>query len=121
MKFINLTMHPLTLLRTPTDPNPITLPKPADPAAVVRATEVILGTEDLGDGFALTRKDFTAPTPMPAPAQPGELFVVSALALNAIAQHHPERLREFASPGNLLRDQQGNPVGAVGLSGPKLP
>lgn len=48
------------------------------------------------------------------PAASGDMFIVSGQCLEAIKQKHPER-RDFAAPGELVRDSNGQPVGCKGL------
>lgn len=44
----------------------------------------------------------------------GELCIVSAMAKEAIAGQFPER-EDFVSPGELIRDEQGDPIGCDGF------
>lgn len=62
------------------------------------------------DGIPLFSTTFGAVQDLPDP-QDGVVFVVSALVRQAV----PHR-KDVASPGDLVRDDKGNPVGCKGLT-----
>lgn len=111
MNIINLTPHPITLV---TEGGTFTVPPSG---TIVRAQEVrtVVGTVVVeGVPIPVYRIEYGAPEGLPAP-EPGTIFVVSALAAQAIARHAPERDDVFivADP---VRDEQGRIVGARALA-----
>jgi hypothetical protein len=104
MNIINLTPHPLNLQDT--DGQMVVIP-PSGKIARVDETRDYLG---LIDGLRVTRPNYGEVVNLPAP-QPGCIFVVSALVLQAV----PDRADVFA-PGPAIRDADGKIVGADGLS-----
>lgn len=100
---INLTPHVINLL--PDGRDPIIL-HPGDQPA--RCSE-ITSNDGIASGVPLVRKEYGAVTGLPEP-EDGVLYVVSALVRMAL----PER-KDLASPGDLVRDESGKPVGCRNL------
>ena len=97
--FINLTPHTINVVGGPSLP-------PSGSVARVAATSTPAG--EFG-GVALSRTTFGEVEGLPAPEE-GVLLVVSALVRSAV----PDR-RDVASPGDLVRGDDGQPIGCRGL------
>lgn len=104
MKLINLTPHSLTVLRA--DGSAVTLPPSG---TVARCTVTGARVGEIG-GIVLTRTSVGIVTDMPAPAE-GVMYVVSLVVRTAL----PGRT-DIASPGELVRGPDGQPVGCRGLA-----
>ena len=100
MPFVNLTPHVINVVDGPAFP-------PSGAVARVKSTTEVAGTVD---GVALYRVAFGAVEGLPAEV-PGTILIVSALVRGAV----PAR-RDVASPGELVRGADGNPVGCRGLA-----
>jgi len=101
LKLVNLTPHMLKLVN---DFGVLEL----DSAGVARVSST---QEEIGRvvGVPLVRATFGAVTGLPEPVE-GTLYVVSALVRAAL----PAR-GDLASPGDLVRDEKGNVIGAKSL------
>ena len=100
MAFVNLTPHVLNVVGGPSLP-------PSGAVARCASTTVEAGVVD---GVALYRVQFGAVQGLPEPVE-GTIYVVSALVRGAV----PTRL-DVASPGELVRGADGQPVGCRGLA-----
>lgn len=103
MQLVNLTPHPLTLFRL--DGSTVTV-SPSGTVARVSQTSDQVGTVN---GVALVRSQFGEVIDLPAP-QDGVIYIVSALVRGAV----PDR-GDLASPGDLVRNDQGAVVGCRSL------
>lgn len=105
--FVNLTPHAIHLHH-----NGFILTVPAS-GRVARCSAVTTPCGD-HDGFPLVRRSFGAVSvddqPFPDPV-PGTIFIVSALCAAALAGRD-----DVASPGDLVRDDQGQIVGCRDLT-----
>lgn len=102
MTFVNLTPHEITIVGGETDV------RVAPSGSVARCAQksVVVGTVE---GVSLNRTEFGAVEGLPAPVE-GTIFIVSALVRTAV----PSRT-DVASPGELVRNAAGQPVGCKGL------
>lgn len=112
MNVVNLTPHPVTLVRGDTA---LTIPPSG---TVCRAAELVteLGAIEV-DGLGpvpVRRVEYGAPEGLPEPA-PETLYLVSALAAAAIRRHCPER-DDVVVVADPVRDQDGRIVGARALA-----
>ena len=101
MQFINLTPHIIT---------EVTSGQTFDPSGII--ARVKSSTEKVGDhvGCPIYTSVFGEIEGLPEP-QENTLYIVSALALNAVPAHR----NDVVAPGNLQRDQAGQPIGCVGF------
>lgn len=100
MKIVNLTPHPIRIVNSEVREIPS--------SGVVRISEVTIQVGDV-DGIPLVRKTYGQAEGLPEP-QPDTLYIVSTMVRAA----HPERT-DLASPGDLVRDEQGNVIGCRNL------
>jgi len=101
MKFVNLTPHEIYEVNTG-----MRLPSRGI-ARVKSATQVV----DNIKGVTIYRSTFEGTIEgLPDPVD-GIVYIVSALALNAVPKHR----NDVVAPGNLVRDDQGQPVGCSGF------
>lgn len=77
------------------------------PPVRVSTKRVLVG--QLPDGVGLYRTEYGEVTGLPEP-QEGVLYIVPAMVRNAL----PDR-KDLASPGALIRNEQGQPVACDGL------
>lgn len=100
MQLINLTPHTINEVTTGVQI------APSGRVARVKAT-----TEKTGEfaGFPIFESVWGEVEGLPEP-QPDTMYIVSALALNAA----PTR-KDILAPGNLVRNEQGQPIGCVGF------
>ena len=105
METINLTPHAVRILRAD---NQLALELPASGSVARCAVESTLVCQS-DEGFPITSIKLGLVVGLP-PEQPGTWLVVSSLVRTAL----PGRLDLF-SPGDLVRDWAGQPVGCVGL------
>lgn len=101
MQFINLTAHTITEVTTQT-----TIPASGRIARVKASTIKISNAS----GIPIYKSTFGEIEGLPEP-QNGILYIVSALCLNAISSSRTD----VVAPGNLQRDENGQPVGCVGF------
>jgi hypothetical protein len=101
---INLTPHGLAI-HAPA--GVVTLPPSGSVARVATAAEPL----DPADGIPVSRTAYGQIAGLPEP-KPGVVYVTSALV--AIAA----RREDVLSPGELIRDAEGKPVGCRGLTRP---
>lgn len=117
--FANATPHVVTLVGD--DGTQLVLP-PTVPAPRVRVDDENTGTMT-GDGGIQVQdcETWTVPavTDLP-PASPGTVYIVSKMALDAIAEVHPDR-HDFRVPHDVVRDSDGKPVGARRLARTRRP
>jgi hypothetical protein len=106
-RIINMTPHPINIMAE--GGTTITLP-PSGALVRVRVTREVAGyiCHD-GAEIPLHRTSYGAVEGLPAP-EPGTLYIVS-LAVRAAC---PGRM-DLASPGELVRDAAGQPIGCRGL------
>lgn len=100
MKFINLTSH--TINETTTGQS-----IPAS-GRVARAKSSTIKVNEC-NGVPIYESTFGTIEGLPEPIE-GVIYIVSALALNAI-----EGRTDVVAPGNLQRDEHGQPVGCCGF------
>jgi len=107
MKLVNLTPHPLSL--STASGSIIKLPKSVNPARLAvtrhRLEDVTLNT---GETLEVNISQLGEIENLPEP-QEGVVYVVSALVADSASRG------DVMSPGELLRDGEGNIVGAKGL------
>lgn len=101
MTIINLTSHSITEVSTNT----------VIPASgrVVRVKASTIKVAE-ADGMPIYQSTFGAIDGLPDP-QPNTMYVVSSLVLNAL----PDDRTDVVAPGNLQRDENGNPIGCYGF------
>lgn len=99
LRLVNLTPHPITIVGGDTIP-------PTSPPARVSTTNAPAGD---AAGIPLVSQQYGDVVGLPDP-QPGVLFIVSAVVRAAVTH----RL-DVASPGDLVRDGNGQPVGCRNL------
>lgn len=107
MKLINLTPHKITFM---IDGNGI-YPKDVieiPSSGAVRISEVAVPIGEI-NGIPAVRKTFGKAEGLPE-EQEGTIYIVSAIVRAA----YPER-KDLASPGDLIRDADGNVVGCKNL------
>lgn len=100
MKFKNLTSHSICEVTTGQ-----TIP-PSGVVARVKSSTVKVGEHASAPIYTST---FGEVEGLPEPEE-GTIYIVSALTLNAIV----DRV-DVVAPGNLQRDQDGNPIGCIGF------
>lgn len=105
MEIKNLTPHRITVLGL-TGESPVVELPPSGSVARVSVTREIVGEVA---GLPITRSQFGAVIGLPAPAE-GVALVVSALVRLACAGR-----ADVYSPGELVRDASGQPIGCRGL------
>lgn len=103
MELVNLTPHPITLHRA--DGTVRTIAPEPTPARVATTTREIGEI----DGIPLVEEAYEDVTGLPPP-QPDTVYVVARV----VAEHNPHR-GDLVAPGNLIRDDQGRPIGARAL------
>lgn len=103
MKLLNLTPHAIRLIGPDGTARDI-----APSGQVARVSQTLVHVGD-ADGVPLYRATFGPVVGLPEP-EPGVLYVVSALVRTAC----PDRA-DLASPGDLVRGPDGQPVGCRGL------
>lgn len=106
---VNLTPHAITIVSD--GGNSVTVP-PSGEVARVTTTTRRLGSSG-GVQFFAQETGETTGLPPEVPSEHGghlRVFIVSSLVRLA----HPER-RDLASPGELIRDKSGQPIGCRGL------
>jgi len=111
MKLVNLTPHTINVISF-TSGTSVALPPTGTVARCATksrtvGTVAVVGTAK--ENIALFRVEYGEVVDLPAPEE-GTLFVVSALVRSAV----PAR-DDVASPGDLVRDEKGQPIGCRGL------
>lgn len=101
MQFINLTPHNLYEVTTGT-----TLPASGIVARVKSSTV----TASKHAGIPIYMTEFGELEGLPEPVE-GTMYIVSSLALNAVPAHRTD----VVAPGNLVRDEAGQPIGCCGF------
>ena len=101
MKFINLTPHTLNILA----PSGVVTLAPS--GEVARVASVSTEAAPVG-GIPTVKTEFGEVTGLPSP-QPGVILVVSGMVASAA------RRPDVMSPGDLVRDDGGKPIGCRGL------
>ena len=101
MKFINLTPHEIHEVSSG-----MRLPS-VGLARVKAVTKKVTSIE----GVDIYRSEFEGALEGLPKAHKGVIYIVSALALNAV----PADRTDVVAPGNLVRDAQGQPVGCQGF------
>lgn len=104
MSFKNLTPHTINLLSTTGEP---VLTLQSEGIARCAVSQVLVREES---GVALFTQRFGAVDGLPEEEE-GTILIVSLLVRQAL----PDR-SDLASPGELVRDSAGNPVGCKGLA-----
>lgn len=103
MELVNLTPHTVNILSS--DESVVNVPPSGAVARVATLSKKVGSLE----GIDLFAQEVGEVQGLPAP-EAGKLFVVSAMVRLA----HPER-KDLASPGELVRNSAGQPVGCRGL------
>jgi hypothetical protein len=103
MKLLNLTPHAIRLI------GPDGSAREIPPSGNVARVAQTLAPAGDADGVPLFRAQFGPVVGLPEP-EPGVLYIVSALVRTAC----PDRT-DLASPGDLVRGPDGQPVGCRGL------
>lgn len=113
MNLRNYTPHPLDIHFTNAagEERVLIVPSRGD----VRVTEVREPRGVLEDGIQLSAVSYGEITGLPADLQPGDALIVSLLCVPALRGRLPEGVT-LLSPGPLVRDPQGRPVGCEGLT-----
>lgn len=104
MQLVNLTPHRLNLLGE--DEEEVLALEPSGDVARVETERVQIGEVE---GVPLYRTETGDVENLPAP-QEGILYVVSGFVRSAVERD------DVVSPGELVRDESGKPVGAKGLT-----
>ena len=104
MRFINLTPH---IINVYTADKELVLSVPSDGVARCATVKNEVG---MVDGVPLFETTYGEVTGLPA-FDPDAILIVSLLVRQAV----PKRIDVF-SPGELLRDDSGQPIGCIGLS-----
>ena len=102
--FVNLTPHRITVVR---DDKSIALDLP--PSGDVARINVDYYVDAVVDGIPIYRADVGDPVDVPDPVD-GQTLVVSGMVRSAMPQRG-----DLVSPGQLVRDDDGNPVGCRGF------
>ncbi len=100
MIFKNLTSHSICEVTTGQ-----TIP-PSGVVARVKSSTIKIGEHASAPIYTST---FGEVEGLPKPEE-GVIYIVSALTLNAVANR-----TDVVAPGNLQRDQDGNPIGCIGF------
>ena len=122
MNFINLTPHSVNIYGKGTDGNDIELisipsdglarckviTKPVGDIKEVNGQDVVAFYESRG--IELFHTEFGEVTGLPAPKE-NTIYIVSMLVRTAL----PNR-KDLYSPGKLLRNNEGQPIGCLGLT-----
>jgi hypothetical protein len=103
--FVNLTPHTITLCSD--GGQPLLSIEPSGDVARVTAARTVIGAVE---GGTVSRVEFGPVEGLPDP-QEGTIFIVSLLVLNRCAGRD-----DVFSPGELLRDEAGRPIGCIGLT-----
>lgn len=104
MNIINLTPHALTIFDS--DRRVVRIVEASGTVARVSVNRRLIAVEDGIEFYATT---YGEPVGLPEP-QPNTIYVVSGLLRAAV----PER-SDLWQPGELLRNDAGQPVGCIGL------
>jgi len=114
MKIVNLTPHPVTLIGSE---GQVTIPSSGQ---LVRAREVreVRGTITLDQAGALPvlAISYGEPEGLPEPLEADTIYIVSALAAQAIRAHRPDIADHFFVVSDPVRDETGRIVGAKALA-----
>lgn len=100
MKVVNLTPHTINEVTTGTSYPPS--------GQVARVAQVTVKAGE-HDGVPMYKSTFGKVEGLPEPEE-GTIYIVSAMALNGVVGRD-----DVVSPGNLERDENGQPVGCVGF------
>jgi hypothetical protein len=106
MDLVNLTPHVLNIFSADGKTQLVTLP-PSDSVARCSVESIQVGS---ANGVPLFAASFGEVSDLPDPKQ-DTIYVVSMLVRSAL----PERA-DLASPGELIRNEAGQPVGCKGLN-----
>ena len=107
MKLVNLTPHPVRLIRA--DGSELVIPPSG---TVPRLREVVEDTGMRIDGIPVVRKGFGEIENLPEP-QEGVFYIVSALVAQAARDRD-----DLLIPDDLVRDEEGKIIGARRLARP---
>ena len=100
MKIVNLKPHTIKIINSEIREIPS--------SGTVRISEVSVPVGEI-DGILLVKKTYGRAEGLPEP-QPDTIYIVSAMVRAA----YPERT-DLASPGDLVRNEQGNVIGCRNL------
>lgn len=101
MEFVNLTAHTINEVSTGME-----IPTSGTMARVKTSNELVSRV----DGCPIYATTFGEVEGLPEPME-GKVYIVSSLVLNAI----PEDRTDVVAPGNLQRNEHGQPVGCMGF------
>lgn len=104
MNIINLTPHAINIYNA--DRNLVATVEPSGTVARVEANRQLVATVE---GVPFYRTTYGALSGLPEP-QDGVIYVVSGMARSAV----PGR-SDLWQPGELLRNEAGQPIGCIGL------
>lgn len=105
MELVNLTPHELNII---TDNNTVVLPPSGDVARVTVEYTEVATVEQNGVVIPLYQAQYGDVVGLPSPKE-GVVYIVSGMVKAA------ESRADVVSPGELLRDNSGKPVGCQGL------
>lgn len=119
--FINLTEHEIKIINNEQEnsepivfkPSGETLRVSSNHSKVGKSKGINLYHVDFGDLELIENSSKKVIGSLP-PVKINTIYIVSAMCLEAIHKKHPERT-DFASPGKLVRDSKGVPIGTEGL------
>ncbi len=109
MSFVNVTPHALKIRRE--DGTFLDIPASGTVARVAASAVVV----NVIDGVPVRKTTFGSLVDLPE-SQPGVVYIGSLLVAKAAVR---EGRSDVVSPGQLLRDEAGQPIGADGLSSPE--
>jgi hypothetical protein len=118
-KFVNLTPHAINICNKKSqqsitvDPSGQSLRVSSKPVYVGEKHGVDLFSVDYGDLEIIDNASKSPIGGLPN-ENDGVTYIVSGQCLDAIKKKHPER-KDFVAPGDLLRDEKGQPIGCMGL------
>lgn len=101
MKFINLTPHTI---------NEITSGQSIKPSGIVARVKSSTIESANHAGIPIYQSTLSSIAGLPDP-QPGVIYIVSSLALNAVPKHRTD----VVAPGNVQKDENYKPIGCCGF------
>lgn len=110
MKYVNLTSHEINIYAKQTDDTTKFVQTVKPDGTVARVATVAKLQFTTNDGVPFYRNTTGKVQGLPQTVD-GVVFIVSTQVRLAV----PDRIGDVASPGDLLRDDKGNPIGCIGL------
>lgn len=109
--FVNLTPHALNVHDE--NGSPLMLLEPSGDVARVEAVKVL---NRISGGVPIYTSIYGDVVGLPE-RKPGVYYVVSRMVVQALQDSYPSEQRyDVVSPGDLLRDDLGRPIGCIGFS-----